>query len=92
MMSELPTIFEIPGKSHLNRDIRENDSCAILTGSVCEEGICMYGKCDKGDEASITTDFTDADDSDTMSCARSDQTLTKMPVTCLQVFSFGEVT
>ena len=68
-MSELPTIFESPttGAPRLVGE-EYGDSHTALNTTLVGVEFLPY----KTDEASVVTDFTDADDSDTMSCARSD--------------------
>ena len=67
-MSELPTIFESP-TTGAPRLVGEEfgDSHTALNTTLVGVEFLPY----KTDEASVVTDFTDADDSDTMSCARS---------------------
>ena len=70
-MSELPTIFESPttGAPRLVGE-EYGDSHTALNTTLVGVEFLPY-KTYKTDEASVVTDFTDADDSDTMSCARS---------------------
>lgn len=71
-MSELPTIFESPSKGLLLESLGADNDTILPQGPVCGMELSMHGKIEKGDEASVVTDYTDADDSDAMSCARSD--------------------